>query len=287
MIKVPPIAPYCSLFDDAWLKWGWAVHHGVMLHAELKKALDAEVEGMFTTASEYHPEFHGFSIRVDSMRPHPATWGLMLGDVLHGYRSALDNAAWAAVQRGTRLAHLNDRERFKIAFPNPWEQTARAFNKSLGVKVPGAGKADIAVLRCAQPYHFSKRERARHVLPTLADKNNVDKHKTIQPVLLVSRGYIAGDIESRDCVVRRVVASHPDTLQVGIELARVYVRRAGPNPDIRVQAHLATTVFLDKDISIGAFLRDTRDWVAGVLRGFSECPHDLGERLGLVEVTIP
>jgi hypothetical protein len=40
----PPVATHDPLFDDAWLKWGWAVHRGVTLDAEIVRGNDLNLE---------------------------------------------------------------------------------------------------------------------------------------------------------------------------------------------------------------------------------------------------
>lgn len=281
MLNAPSSAPYDRRFDDAWLKWGWAVHQAESLKAVLQSALDSDVAGMFTSRSEYHPEFHGFSIVVDHIDRLPEAWGLRLGDVLHGYRSALDNAAWAVVQRGrTPPAVLKEWQRRKVAFP--CYDSPKTFRDNLPKKVPGARRADVAVLRWAQPYNIAERFRHRHVLPFVIMKNDLDKHKTIQEVHLANADYIPGTINSFDCVVRGVRSTPPGPINVGAELARVYVCKTGPNPDIQVQAQLGTTIFLNHFLGAAPFFDQTCNWIAAILGRLSECPPGVGKRLGLV-----
>ncbi len=165
---------------------------------------------MFTADTEYHPEFHGFSMQIATIRPFPETWGLQLGDILHNFRSALDAAAWAAV---TRSGHsLTSKQAWEVRFP--CSKSGKALTGDLKRRVPYASPADRAVIRWVQPYRLSLRRRQRHVFPDLCQKNNLDKHKAIQPVLLLNHGIMADQILSRDCIVRRVKPTEPSALEV-------------------------------------------------------------------------
>jgi hypothetical protein len=150
--------------------------------------------------------------------------------------------------------------------------------------VPGAKQKDLAVIRWAQPYYFPERKRRRHLLPLIVEKNNLDKHKNLQEVLLAYKGYVADEIDSFNCVVRGVRSGRTGLIEVGTELARVYVRqvdRRGPTPDINARAHLITTLSLNDQLDIEPFFAGTRDWLAEVLRRFSAVPPSLADRLGL------
>lgn len=287
-IKTPPLAPYSPLFDDAWLKWGWAVKHAQTLQAEALRALDTHAPNGVTTRAEYDPKMHGFSIRIEGLPTLPSTLGLHLGDVLHSFRSALDNAAWAVVQRGTRPpATLTEKEKKRVAFPcietRPLPTTKRTARAVLDAwfedRVPGAGRADLAVIRWAQPYQWPQTSRAWSTFPLLVEKNNLDKHKTIQPVLLASYKLIPERIAAHHCLFRRITLSATGPLKVGAEIARVYVRKTGPDPRVEMQGQFGATVHLDNRTAAEVFLTVTDQWTYEVLSRFSAQPPDLADRL--------
>jgi hypothetical protein len=265
-------------FDDPWLKWLWATENSHALDAELKRALQHELDSPstlpFTTAQEYHPEFHGFSVFIDSVRPTPDWWGLWLGDVIHAYRSSLDHLAWILVDRGsTPTATLTDTERRKIYFPCAWDRGW--FNSAIKRKLPGCRRADIARVRAAQPYKAGKRRISTHPLTILDTLSNSEKHRTIQPVRRHQETGFYDVSTAVDCIVRRVKVLPSVELHVGTEIARVYARRTGPNPDIEMKGYMAGTVGVQHGKPVQDFLNETRRYVGGLLAKFSDPPPDL------------
>jgi len=275
----PPDAAYDPLFDDAWVKFQWAAAQGEMLKRGVERANELDVEPGLVAEQEFHPEFHGFSIYITAVPANPTAWGLLLGDVIHAYRSALDYAAWAAVQRGSQPpTTLTEVQRRKVAFPC-CETSWKDFRKSMRKHAPGVTGADRTAIQWIQPYSFSERRRRRHILPALVDYDNVHKHKAIQPVLRRSADFTVEVVNPTDCIVRRVRLMDNVALEVGAEIARIYVRRTGPDPDIEVKGQLSTGVAVNDRFWIGNFLDEARRAVGSVLRKFSEAPSDLTERI--------
>jgi hypothetical protein len=144
------------LFDSAWLKWGRAVVHLQALEADLDSfGPDSDRQPTLAVRAEYHPKRHGFGVYITHIDPAPAIWGLLLGDAANNLRSALDQLAWALVERGaTPTTTLNAPERNEIYFPIA--EYRNAFNGGLPRKLPGVSRADIAKVRRYQPYHRGK-----------------------------------------------------------------------------------------------------------------------------------
>jgi hypothetical protein len=69
------------------------------------------------------------------------------------------------------------------------------------LKLPGIRPGDAAKIRRRQPYHHSPRRRGVHFLTVLAALNNVDKHRTIQPVWVYPTRVRVQIDHTEDCVV--------------------------------------------------------------------------------------
>ena len=208
----------------------------------------------------------------------PDRWALQYGEVLHSYRSALDNAAWGAVNRGATSASLmNKRQHRLVAFP--CFDTFTAFTLALNTRLPGVTRADLAVVRRAQPYRLSSGARKRSLLALLVEANNLDKHKALQPVTPTSVEFIIEQIECLNCTVTRIARSPRAALAPGTELLRVYVRRTGPDPQISVRGQLAAGTNVTPRVALDPLLASLSDWVRNVLLGFSLPPADLAERI--------
>lgn len=97
---------------------------------------------------------------------YPITWGLLIGEVAHGLRSALDNIAWSlAIKPDTRTV-----------FPIYLEESPEFINKLKNLR------EDIwADVKAVQPYNAPNGEERRHQLWILRIVDNIDKHRIILP----------------------------------------------------------------------------------------------------------
>ena len=96
----------------------------------------------------------------------PLTWGLLIGEVAHGLRSALDNIAWSfAVKRDEGTV-----------FPIYIKDSPKFINKLKRLR------SDIwSDVKAVQPYNRPNGERRRHPLWLLSRIDNIDKHRIILP----------------------------------------------------------------------------------------------------------
>ena len=130
--------------------------------------------------------------------------------------------------------------------------------------------AEIAKIRKVQPYAEGKTKVSQHCLTTLVELSNADKHRTIQPVKFRADEYKNTVVETRDCIVRRIKDMRAKALDVDVEVARVYARKTGPDPDIALQGFAATSLSLDNGMWLGNFLQIIREFAPAVLGQFSE-----------------
>lgn len=167
------------LFDSAWLKLGRAIHHAQALQAAIDEDQDAN-DPLLSVRTEYQPGRHGFAVYATAVRAVPSSWGLLLGDIAFNFRCALDHLAWALVSRGrTPPETLTTKQQKGVYFPVA--KRREDFNSSLARMLPGAKRSDIAKVRAMQPYR-NGRKHIRHNFVILAELNNHDKHRSLQPV---------------------------------------------------------------------------------------------------------
>jgi hypothetical protein len=281
-------------FDSAWLKWGQAVVHAHDLYAELN-LLAAGNEHLCETRTEYDAKRHCLSLRITAVAQPPPKLSLMLGDVVHNYRSCLDHVAWTVVQRGRFWPVLTDDEKASVYFPLC--ATRDAFNASLvrtvskkgkvqkRAKLPGVRRADGAIIRRYQPYKRGKRNLHLHTLHALASFSNEDKHRAIWPVFMVPIGGRVYVGEPRDCTITRPVeAIRAFPLEIGAEVHCVYVRKTGPNPDIEMEPHLTVEPAVTPEISLREWLTQTRSFIYQLLREFGSPPVDKLEALSVLRI---
>jgi hypothetical protein len=230
-------------FDSAWLKWGRAIVHVHALESEMAQlAANPKRNELTLGIGHYDPKRHGFPVEIAEVKPWPANWGVLLGDIAANFRSALDHCAWAIVHRGKGGANgfpLTKREAKQIYFPIV-STDARQLNGEISTKLIGARRADIAIVRRVQPYHRGTRH-GRHPLFVLNQLCNSDKHRAIEPVRMIASSGGYQFLARRDCVPttdRRRPRLRIVPMEIGAEVGVVRVRKTGPEPDVDVDTHI-------------------------------------------------
>jgi hypothetical protein len=265
---------YDPLFDSAWLKWSHGVGHAQALDADID-AFDVagHADPLRGVRAEYHPKRHGFAVVATDVAVVPAQWGLVLGDVAHNYRSALDHLAWAIVRRGRTPPNvLSESQQTAVQFPIA--EGRRQFNDSLERRLPGARPRDVAKVRRRQPYQYrSQWRRRRHFLTVLAALNNSDKHRTLQPIWTQPTRI---DIEIRrmqDCSVPRIGWTRRATpLEVGSEIAFIRARKLGSRPGLDLRVRTTGEPSIGNRIPVKTWIAQCAAFTVLTLREFSEPP---------------
>jgi hypothetical protein len=277
-----------DLFDSAWLKWGWAVRESKTLEEDLMAfVMDEKAQRLNTVACNYEPQRHGFILKVDTLAPMPPQIELRLSTVAHLFRSCLDNLAWAVVARGKRpQSTLSRDERRAISFPvcDTWDEFKRCCEatKKSPSRLPGVLWQDERVIRRAQPYRYRKRERSNHVLSILTTFNNIDKHRTLQPLRFWPERLHYEIVEKRDCQITRTpLIGAAQMLEIDTEIVRFPARKIGPDPYIRVEYELATLPVINKRISLANWIGNMADAMGSLLLDFAEPPRAKFKALGL------
>jgi hypothetical protein len=267
-------------FDSAWLKWAWAVVNANVLGDNINAfAAQPNLKMPVRLAHEYDAKRHCIIVRVDEVaNPFPPLWGLLLGDAVHNFRSSLDHLAWALYKRG-RTPNLSRKKERDVQFPICTDRLG--FNGSLKRRLPGVRRTDIALVRGSQPYMYGKRNLTRHVFLALRKLSNADKHRTIQPIIAVPENatYTLGKPE--DCVFRRLAAPKARfKLEPGAELARLYVKKTGPEPYIDVDPHFTIDPAINERLLVGEFLKRTMGFSRHLLLAFAKPPESVRAILG-------
>lgn len=158
-------------------------------------------------------------------------YGVLIGDIAHNLRSALDHLAWELVRIGS------DRQpRMPRMVQFPCCDTPGEFRAELGKRLPGVGAEYIAAIEDLQPYKRGKLPQFIQrgaPLKRLVEISNKDKHQVLIPVLAVGE-YLPWMKFKRDVqLLDRLVNDGP--LEVGADIVRCFVQVMGPNPQVEVQ----------------------------------------------------
>lgn len=262
-------------FDSAWRKWDWAARYAEALQSDIERfASDTEADPSVTVRAEYNPKRHAFVLLVDTVNALPPEWSLRLGDIAFNWRSALDHLAWAVVSRGN-APPVGNPAYSDIGFPI--SKSDVKFQGALAKKLPGTLPQDIALIRRYQPYRRTPpRLVPLHALSVLALLNNHDKHRQIQPVPIYPRSAECEVTESRDCVVTTPRTRLPvRPVQLDQELGTVRVRRAGPEPHLKVEIRLASQITLENKVPVINWMNKTSFWIGSLLQSFDDPPPDI------------
>jgi hypothetical protein len=155
--------------DDHRTKLAWAREHLRTLHAAIDAFINDEA---YEARVERRTNAHDYIVRFYVKKEIPAEWSLIVGDIIHNARSALDNLTYALV-----LAHHGtptDKEVVNIQFllADGQKDFADRAIKNLGLMSPDAQAAMQRLQPC-----YRQDKSVRHWLSVLRDLSNVDKHR--------------------------------------------------------------------------------------------------------------
>jgi hypothetical protein len=166
-------------FLDHRTKLSWAQAHLDALEAEVDAFLDGDP---YEVRLKYDRERAAYVATVYVHKSIPLErWGLMVGDIVHGTRSALDALMYSLWTADVGRKPTDDevtRIQFIIADdPGFWEDERKRRLRLVGPRLQAA-------LEGVQPYR-RKRPQFRSFLSVVRDLSNIDKHRHI---LVVGEG---------------------------------------------------------------------------------------------------
>jgi hypothetical protein len=265
-------------FDSAWLKWDWAARHAEKLKGQMRRfGADEENPPYVSVKAVYRPERSDFALICEALTPPPISWGLLIGDIAHNYRSALNHAAWSIVDRGSKpVSTLSNDQRRAVQFPI--ESDEASFANRVQFALPGAATADIACVRQVQPF-AEEGDIEYHALRMLNALNNDDKHRVIQPAFFWPKSVRVEMINQQDCWLdddRETAEGVP--LVIGAEIGTLKVRPTGPNPRTEIRYDLVADARLPNQVNVGEWLARSAYSVAKVLTSLQPPPFEVDER---------
>ena len=153
----------------------------------LEREIDAVLNGerhQIQLSAKLDPDtgYHVFRVAAmpDEWRLHVA---VVLGDVVHCLRSALDQIAWQLVLNHSGRPK-NVKEKTLIDFPIKYRRKALTSTYAFGKVARG----DRAILDVAQPYKGTGNPNLRG-LALLQQLSNRDKHRVLSPILISTMNF--------------------------------------------------------------------------------------------------
>jgi len=129
------------------------------------------------------------SLVISAINPPPVDrWSLLIGDLIHNLRSALDHLVYAlAIRNDLKLEEIRN-----LQFPIC--DTPHGFKRQIGRnRLKGIAHAVRAQIECFQPY-LRDRGKTERLLALLRDLDDIDKHRLLHVVLAQPYAYQVEDL---------------------------------------------------------------------------------------------
>lgn len=166
--------------DGVQAKWDRAKEQFDQLLAETDAFFNGEPKPHFSVG-EFDTDAWEWVERFQIREEPPPRFGVILGDVLHNLRSALDHLIWQVTLLDG--GKPDSRTQFPIV-----RESKAEFDRVAQRCIPGLTPEHRAVVDYAQPYHAGKNAH-RHPLAVLSALSNMDKHRLVNPTY----SFIEGD----------------------------------------------------------------------------------------------
>lgn len=142
---------------------------------ELHTVTAAWIEDQKLTLRYHHDVDAGiYTIWIDGFGQPPVEWGIMVGTIAHNLRASLDNTIYQLAILNSGQPAPDNRLQFPICSqPGLWKPQG-------GQNLIGVAQKAIVAIEQAQPYNFNDRP---HALEILAALNDVDKHRSVHPIV--------------------------------------------------------------------------------------------------------
>jgi hypothetical protein len=187
-------------------------------HDQLK-ALSSEIEAFFQLKpyeieTQINPDtLHIFGI-LRVRHTAPTIWSVVIGEIVHNLRSALDHLIWQLVIKETGAPPTTNKTQFPI-----FDTLAGYQSRGEPVFLHGVGATAKTLIKAAQP--FETGEGHNNPLWHLHELSNWDKHRAIAFAATTRR---SAEVEAVVDEVERWFVSVPGPLHDDAELFRVKLK---------------------------------------------------------------
>ncbi|MEX2202926.1 MAG: hypothetical protein WD965_02445 [Actinomycetota bacterium] len=171
--------------SGALTKFEWAQKHARELKRDIFMWADLDSERPVTFRRKIDIENHTVDFWVETMRPLPHRWSLMLGDTLTNFRGALDYLPAELVGAGDK-PELKDST--SVYFPLSEKNFSHFINKSCNTHLPGVRMGVCRRLSPFQPYTGRRWDHPGKVLLRLFRLSGREKHREL--VVTVIRPHV-------------------------------------------------------------------------------------------------
>jgi hypothetical protein len=218
--------------DPATLNGCWektlragALHR--LLHKKWREAITPET---YATGLQEDGQPGGYLVWIEAKQPPPLALSVIVGEIAHDLRSALDHLIWRQAVEHIGEAEA-ERHYRKIAFPI--YDTSREFlDKAQALKFVSEDTGTL--IESYQPY-----KRGNGYLAIVHWLNRMDKHRALQPATTFAHACDMLDLvrwnPAAELLEKETLINAGDRLEGRANLVRLRFAVPGPDPDVQVQ----------------------------------------------------
>lgn len=237
-------------------------------------ALLLEIDGFFNDDPKPHGSVGEFDTKawewVEKFKIHeepPLRLGVMMGEVVHNLRSALDHLMWQVTLLDSGTPDRNTQ------YPIVTESESK-FNKLAARMIPGLSADHRAAVERTQPYRTG--DPKRQSLAVLNRLSNVDKHQVVHTAYSCTTESYQAEIDEfmdalpPDAPIRGVLMPAPgQSLQDGTPIMRVLFRPDAEAPaEVKMGFHFTMGVAFGNPGIVSDDVNRMAEDVLGIIHRF-------------------
>lgn len=223
-------------------------------------------------SGKFHPDRREYVVVGEITEPmDEVAWGVLFGDVLHNFRSALDHLVW-------QLVLLHTRKEGDGGNCFPMESSGRRYwsiekDGSPSVRdraLKGVSGEHKAIIDALQPYRT--RDEGAPFLADLRAWSNYDKHRLLNPVLAAVDAVSPNGLMPLPNEDAGILVGHqtsPFSPDGEAEILALEYSCPGPNPNVTVDREIPINVGFGKPPVRVGDLPKLADYVGAIIEKFA------------------
>lgn len=184
-----------------------------------------------------------YSFVVDSVSLPKREWGVLIGEIVHNLRSALDHAVYAAAAEPSGTTQF------------PIVRKREDWPSRLAVQLRSVPDQIVEQVERVQPFHAEPPSTPeRHLLAILNRLSNMDKHRLLHTAALTLEGVLPRFEVGSDIAFAEQKDVFTGRLEDGTVLARLMVLPSGPNPTMKMHGEFELNVVFTDPTRLGSVI---------------------------------